>query len=86
MRKTKPWRSARRQPASLDTRRHAGGPDVRDCGPGGYVGAIRGAIIVTLLQNVLSVEDRSQADQQILFGVIVLIILLLYRRESKVRE
>jgi len=26
---------------------------------------------VTLLQNVLSVEDRSQADQQILFGVIV---------------
>jgi ribose transport system permease protein len=55
-------------------------------GSGGYVGTILGAIIVTLLQNVLSIEGRSQADQQILFGVIVLIMLLLYGRESKVRE
>ena len=55
-------------------------------GSGGYVGTIFGAIIVTLLQNVLSIEGRSQADQQILFGAIVLIMLLLYGRESKVRE
>jgi ribose transport system permease protein len=55
-------------------------------GSGGYVGTILGAIIVTLLQNVLSIEGRSQADQQILFGGIVLIMLLLYGRESKVRE
>jgi ribose transport system permease protein len=55
-------------------------------GSGGYIGTILGAIIVTLLQNVLSIEGRSQADQQILFGLIVLIMLLLYGRESKVRE
>lgn len=55
-------------------------------GSGGYVGTIFGAIIVTLLQNVLSIEGRSQADQQILFGGIVLLMLLLYGRESKVRE
>jgi ribose transport system permease protein len=55
-------------------------------GSGGYVGTIFGAVIVTLLQNVLSIEGRKQADQQILFGAIVLIMLLLYGRESKVRE
>jgi ribose transport system permease protein len=55
-------------------------------GSGGYIGTIFGAIIVTLLQNVLSIEGRSQADQQILFGAIVLIMLMLYGRESKVRE
>lgn len=55
-------------------------------GSGGYTGTIFGAIIVTLLQSVLSIEGRSQADQQILFGAIVLAMLLLYGRESKVRE
>ncbi len=55
-------------------------------GSGGYVGTIAGAIIITLLQNVLSIENRSQADQQILFGLIVLIMLFIYGREAKVRE
>jgi ribose transport system permease protein len=55
-------------------------------GSGGYAGTILGAIIVTLLQSVLSIEGRSQADQQVLFGLIVLIMLLLYGRESAVRE
>ena len=55
-------------------------------GSGGYVGTVLGAIIVTLLQNVLSIEGQRQANQQILFGAIVLIMLLLYGRESKVRE
>jgi ribose transport system permease protein len=50
------------------------------------VGTIAGAIIITLLQNVLSIENRSQADQQILFGLIVLIMLFIYGREAKVRE
>jgi ribose transport system permease protein len=55
-------------------------------GSGGYVGTIAGAIIITLLQDILSIENRSQADQQILFGLIVLAMLFLYGRESKVRE
>jgi ribose transport system permease protein len=55
-------------------------------GSGGYVGTILGAIIVTLLQNALSVEGFRQADQQILFGGIVLLMLMLYGRESRVRE
>jgi ribose transport system permease protein len=55
-------------------------------GSGGYVGTIAGAIIITLLQDILSIENRSQADQQILFGLIVLVMLFLYGREGKVRE
>jgi ribose transport system permease protein len=55
-------------------------------GSGGYIGTILGAIIVRLLLSVLSVENRGQADQEILFGTVVLAMLLLYGRESKVQE
>lgn len=55
-------------------------------GAGGYVGTVAGAIIITLLQNLLTIENRPQADQQILFGLIVLGMLLIYGRESRVRE
>ncbi|HKG24809.1 MAG TPA: ABC transporter permease [Thermomicrobiales bacterium] len=55
-------------------------------GSGGYAGTIAGAILITLLQNVLAIENIGQADQQILFGLIVLVMLFIYGREGKVRE
>ena len=55
-------------------------------GSGGYIGTIAGAIIITLLTNLLSIENRPRADQQILFGLIVLGMLLIYGRERKVNE
>lgn len=55
-------------------------------GSGGYAGTVAGAIIITLLQSLLTIENRPQADQQILFGVIVLGMLLIYGREGKIRE
>jgi len=55
-------------------------------GSGGYIGTILGAIIVRLLLSVLSVENRGQADQEILFGAVVLLMLLLYGREAKTLE
>jgi ribose transport system permease protein len=55
-------------------------------GSGGYVGTIAGAILITLVQSLLTIENRPQADQQILFGVIVLGMLLIYGREGKIRE
>jgi ribose transport system permease protein len=55
-------------------------------GSGGYLGTIAGAIIITLLTNLLSIENRPRADQQILFGIIVLIMLLIYGRERKARQ
>ncbi|MCC6944878.1 MAG: ABC transporter permease [Thermomicrobiales bacterium] len=54
-------------------------------GSGGYMGTIAGAILITLVQSLLTIENRPRADQQILFGVIVLSMLLIYGRESKVR-
>ena len=55
-------------------------------GSGGYVGTILGVIIVRLLLSVLSVENRGQADQEILFGTVVLLMLLLYGREARTLE
>ena len=54
-------------------------------GSGGYMGTIAGAILITLVQSLLTIENRPRADQQILFGIIVLSMLLIYGRESKVR-
>lgn len=55
-------------------------------GSGGYIGTVAGAIIITLLTNLLSIENRPRADQQILFGLIVLVMLLIYGRERKARQ
>jgi ribose transport system permease protein len=55
-------------------------------GSGGYSGTIAGAIIIVLLQNILTIEGLRQAGQQILYGVIILIMLFVYGRESKVQE
>jgi ribose transport system permease protein len=55
-------------------------------GSGGYSGTIAGAIIIVLLQNILTIEGLKQAGQQILYGVIILIMLFVYGRESKVQE
>jgi ribose transport system permease protein len=55
-------------------------------GSGGYSGTIAGAIIIVLLQNILTIEGLRQAGQQILYGIIILIMLFVYGRESRVRE
>jgi ribose transport system permease protein len=55
-------------------------------GSGGYSGTIAGAIIIVLLQNILTIEGLNQAGQQILYGVIILIMLFVYGRESRVTE
>ncbi|MGD9713215.1 MAG: ABC transporter permease [Thermomicrobiales bacterium] len=55
-------------------------------GSGGYMGTIAGAILITLVQSLLTIENRPRADQQILFGIIVLSMLLIYGRERKIRE
>lgn len=55
-------------------------------GSGGYMGTIAGAILITLVQSLLTIENRPRADQQILFGIIVLGMLLVYGREKTIRE
>ncbi len=55
-------------------------------GAGGYGGTIAGAITVVLLQNVLQIVGIRFAGQQILYGLIVLLMLFVYGRSARIRE
>jgi ribose transport system permease protein len=52
-------------------------------GSGGYVGSIAGALIVVLLQSILSTAQIGQAGKNIIFGLIILGMVLLYARETR---
>ncbi|HET7412873.1 MAG TPA: ABC transporter permease [Pararhizobium sp.] len=52
-------------------------------GSGGYVGSIAGALIVVLLQSILSTAQIGQAGKDIVFGLIILGMVLLYARETR---
>ena len=55
-------------------------------GSGGYGGTIAGAIMIVLLQNSLQVAGIRPAGQQILYGVIILMMLFIYGRAAQIRE
>ncbi|HLU35361.1 MAG TPA: ABC transporter permease [Thermomicrobiales bacterium] len=55
-------------------------------GAGGYGGTVAGAILIVLLQNALQVAGIRPAGQQILYGLIILLMLFVYGRSAKVRE
>jgi len=52
-------------------------------GSGGYVGTIAGALIVVLLQAILSTAQIEQAGKNIVFGLIIIGLVLLYAREAR---
>jgi ribose transport system permease protein len=51
-------------------------------GVGGYAGTILGALILTLLDSLLTILDASQAVRQILYGLIVLVLAAIYARAA----
>jgi ribose transport system permease protein len=51
-------------------------------GFGGYVGTILGALILTVLDSLLTILNASQATRQILYGLIVLALAAIYARAS----
>ena len=55
-------------------------------GSGTYVGVIAGAIILVLLQNVLSLAHVKYAGQLIIYGIAILTMLFVYGRQSTDRE
>lgn len=55
-------------------------------GSGTYAGTILGAIMIVLLQNALQVAGIEPAGQQILYGLVILLMLFVYGRSAKVRE
>ena len=52
-------------------------------GFGGYIGTIAGVLIVVLLQSILSVAQIGPAGKDIVFGVIIIALVLLYARQAR---
>jgi ribose transport system permease protein len=54
-------------------------------GQGRYAGTVVGAILITLLQSVLSVMQMPEAGRQVIYGAVIIAMLLLSGRERLVR-
>ncbi len=50
-------------------------------GRGNYFGTVAGVILITLLQSILSVIQMPDAGRQIIYGVVIVAMLLIYGRE-----
>jgi ribose transport system permease protein len=54
-------------------------------GRGSYLGTVAGVILITLLQSILSVMQMPEFGRQVIYGVVIIVMLLLYGRERAVR-
>ncbi|ANL38282.1 MULTISPECIES: ABC transporter permease [Rhizobium] len=55
-------------------------------GKGSYLGTVAGVILITLLQSILSVVQMPEAGRQIIYGVVIIAMLLLYGRSPANRQ
>jgi ribose transport system permease protein len=55
-------------------------------GLGGYAGTILGALILTVLDSLLTILNASQAVRQVLYGLIVLALAAIYARATVAAE
>jgi len=53
---------------------------------GDYTHTVVGALILTVLTTILVGKGYSQADQQIVFGVLILLVVAGYGRDRRVRD
>jgi len=51
-------------------------------GLGGYAGTIHGALILTVLDSLLTILNATQAVRQIIYGLIVLALAAIYARAT----
>lgn len=54
-------------------------------GRGNYLGTVAGVILITLLQSILSVMQMPEFGRQIIYGVVIIVMMLLYGRERLFR-
>jgi len=54
-------------------------------GAGGYVGTMAGAIVLVLLQSILTTLNIPPPGRQIVFGLTLLALMLLYGRQRRLR-
>ncbi len=50
-------------------------------GRGSYLGTVAGVMLITLLQSIISVMQMPEFGRQIIYGVVIIGMLLLYGRE-----
>lgn len=55
-------------------------------GQGRYAGTVVGTILIVLLQSVLSVMQMPEAGRQIIYGLVIIVMLLVYGRSSAIRS
>ncbi|GGF35299.1 ABC transporter permease [Aliidongia dinghuensis] len=51
-------------------------------GRGTYLGTVAGVVLITLLQSILSIMQIEEAIRQIVYGVTIILMLLLYGRAA----
>jgi ribose transport system permease protein len=51
-------------------------------GRGSYAGTVAGVLLITLLQSILSVMQMPEAGRQIVYGIVIAAMLLVYGREK----
>jgi ribose transport system permease protein len=54
-------------------------------GRGSYLGTVAGVILITLLRSILNVMQIDEWGRQIIYGVVIVAMLLLYGREKLAR-
>ena len=54
-------------------------------GKGSYIGTVAGVLLITLLQSILSVMQMPEFGRQIIYGVVIVLMLLLYGRARPLR-
>ena len=54
-------------------------------GRGTYLGTVAGVLLITLLQSILSVMQIPEFGRQIIYGLVIICMLLLYGRERVIR-
>jgi ribose transport system permease protein len=54
-------------------------------GRGTYLGTVAGVILISLLQSILSVMQMPEAGRQIIYGVVIIVMLLVYGRGERVQ-
>ena len=68
----------RRSPRSCSAARRS------SAGAATYLGTVAGVILITLLQSILSVMQIEEFGRQVIYGVVIIAMLLLYGRERLV--
>jgi len=49
------------------------------------MGTVAGVILITLLQSILSVMQITEFGRQMIYGVVIILMLLLYGRAPRAR-